>query len=191
MRVLLLALLGTALGHLLALSALLRRGPVLGSVRLPEAALGTAWASAFCLLLALGLASLTQSGLRAVAIELPATAALLLTLGPAVLATAGLLHRVPGLLLQRLPQWLGLIAGSAAVIGLALQHGFPQGELLAVLGRGLAAALGFGLLLFMLIAQQQRLAVSAVPTRLRGTPILLLGVAVLALALWTASGGGA
>jgi len=173
---LLLILIGTALANRL----LLRRSTLLpGRLRPLQHAGLVALASLFTLILTLGVAALLETGVPA----LTGVLAWLLAIVPAVLAT-GLWMRRAMAQTGPAPGLLALLAINATALGLGLQGlGTAEGGLLLSLLQGLAAGLGFGLLLLLFTAQDERLAATAVPAPLRGVPLLLLGAAVLLLAV--------
>jgi len=175
---LLLVLLGIALANRL----LLRRGPLLGARRPLQDGFAVALASVFTLIVALGIAALLGRALQALALAWPSALVLLLAIAPALLLTRLLLrHSMGGAAPSSV--LLALLAGNASAIGLGLPDPAAPGSLLVNLLQGLAAGVGFGLLLLLFTAQDERLAATAVPAALRGTPLLLLGAAVLALAV--------
>jgi len=175
---LLLVLIGTALANRL----LLRHGPLLGARRPLQDGFAVALASVFTLIAALGIAALLGRALQALELAWPSAIVLLLAVIPALLATRLLLRRsLPGI--PSSPRLLALLAGNASAIGMALPGPGAPEDLLVTLLQGLAAGIGFGLLLLMFTVHDERLAATAVPAALRGTPLLLLGAAVLALAV--------
>jgi len=173
---LLLVLIGIALANRL----LLRRGPLLGARRPLQDGFAVALASVFTLIVALGIAALLGRAVQALA--WPSPVVLLLAIVPALLATRLLLRRsLPGI--PSSPRLLALLAGNASAIGMALPGpGALEGLPMSLL-QGLAAGIGFGVLLLMFTVHDERLATTAVPAALRGTPLLLLGATVLALAV--------
>jgi electron transport complex protein RnfA len=88
---------------------------------------------------------------------------------------APLLHRVLGV-------YLPLITSNCAVLGVALLNLREQHSLVASAFYGFGAALGFGLVLVMLAAARDRLAMADVPDSFRGAPIGLITAGLMALA---------
>ncbi|NBB92730.1 MAG: electron transport complex subunit RsxA [Gammaproteobacteria bacterium] len=89
--------------------------------------------------------------------------------------TAPLLHRVLGV-------YLPLITSNCAVLGVALLNVREQHSLLESAFYGFGAALGFGLVLVMLAAARERMAMADVPESFRGAPIGLVTAGLMALA---------
>jgi Na+-translocating ferredoxin:NAD+ oxidoreductase subunit A len=89
--------------------------------------------------------------------------------------TAPLLHRVLGV-------YLPLITSNCAVLGVALLNVREQHSLLESAFYGFGAALGFGLVLVMLAAAREKLAMADVPASFRGAPIGLITAGLMALA---------
>lgn len=89
--------------------------------------------------------------------------------------TAPLLHRVLGV-------YLPLITSNCAVLGVALLNVREQHSLLESAFYGFGAALGFGLVLVMLAAAREKLAMADVPSSFRGAPIGLITAGLMALA---------
>lgn len=94
---------------------------------------------------------------------------------------------VPWLLAKWRPAWptVGLptlLMSNATVLGLALQQASDDSTWLATLLQALLAGGGFCLALVLLADLRQRSAHAEVPEALRGLPVELLGVGVMALA---------
>lgn len=89
--------------------------------------------------------------------------------------SAPLLHRVLGI-------YLPLITSNCAVLGVALLNVREQHSLVESAFYGLGAAAGFGLVLVMLAASRERLAMADVPASFRGAPIGLITAGLMALA---------
>ncbi len=89
--------------------------------------------------------------------------------------SAPLLHRVLGI-------YLPLITSNCAVLGVALLNLREQHSLVESAFYGLGAATGFGLVLVMLAAARERLAMADVPASFRGAPIGLITAGLMALA---------
>ncbi|NEZ04191.1 electron transport complex subunit RsxA [Wenzhouxiangella sp. XN201] len=89
--------------------------------------------------------------------------------------TAPLLHRVLGV-------YLPLITSNCAVLGVALLNVRERHSLLESAFYGFGAALGFGLVLVMLAAAREKLAMADVPASFRGAPIGLITAGLMALA---------
>lgn len=89
--------------------------------------------------------------------------------------SAPLLHRVLGV-------YLPLITSNCAVLGVALLNVREQHSLVDSAFYGFGAALGFGLVLVMLAAAREKIALGDVPTSFRGAPIGLITAGLMALA---------
>lgn len=178
---LLLVLLGTALANRL----LLRRGPQPSARRALHDSAVVALASVFTLIVALGMAALLKHAVPALAWP---SAALLLAIAPALLLSRQVLRQAMAGAAPA-PLWLALFAGNASVIGLGLPGLDLVEGLAATLLQGLAAGIGFGLLMLLFTALDERLTATAVPAVLRGAPVLLLSAAGLALGLLLGMGG--
>ncbi|QOC21467.1 electron transport complex subunit RsxA [Wenzhouxiangella sp. AB-CW3] len=89
--------------------------------------------------------------------------------------SAPLLHRVLGI-------YLPLITSNCAVLGVALLNLREQHSLVESAFYGLGAAAGFGLVLVMLAAARERLAMADVPASFKGAPIGLITAGLMALA---------
>lgn len=89
--------------------------------------------------------------------------------------SAPLLHRVLGV-------YLPLITSNCAVLGVALLNVREQHSLVESALYGFGAALGFGLVLVMLAAARERIAMADVPESFRGAPIGLITAGLMALA---------
>jgi len=95
--------------------------------------------------------------------------------------TAPLLHRVLGV-------YLPLITSNCAVLGVALLNVREQHSLVESAFYGFGAALGFGLVLVMLAAVREKIAMADVPASFRGAPIGLITAGLMALAFMGFSG---
>ncbi|MDT8410727.1 MAG: electron transport complex subunit RsxA [Wenzhouxiangellaceae bacterium] len=89
--------------------------------------------------------------------------------------SAPLLHRLLGI-------YLPLITSNCAVLGVALLNVREQHSLVESALYGFGAALGFGVVLVLLAAARERLAMADVPDSFRGAPIGLITAGLMALA---------
>ena len=94
---------------------------------------------------------------------------------------------VPQVLAKLRPQWptehlAPPLMGNALLLGLALQMASERATVLAALGEGTVAGLGFWLALALFNDLHQRSQHADVPAALRGLPITVLGTGVMALA---------
>ena len=86
-------------------------------------------------------------------------------------------------------KWLGTIdtflpfAGiNALVLGSLLLNEYLAGSLLHALAFAFGTVIGFSIILFVLVAINERLEASNVPEPFRGIPVLLLAIAILSMA---------
>ena len=80
-------------------------------------------------------------------------------------------------------EFLALVASNCALLGLTVLDADAMRSPSAAVAHGLAAALGFGLLLVAFTSMRERLEASDVPPAMRGVPIVLLTAGLMALAL--------
>ncbi|MEX0915266.1 MAG: electron transport complex subunit RsxA, partial [Wenzhouxiangellaceae bacterium] len=157
--------------------------PFLGVSNKLEGAAGMAMATAFVLTLA-SVASymLTAWVLAPLGLEYLRIVAFIIVIAGLVQLTellmrhsAPMLHRVLGI-------YLPLITSNCAVLGVALLNVREQHSLVESALYGFGAALGFGLVLVLLAAARERLAMADVPESFRGAPIGLITAGLMALA---------
>ena len=106
----------------------------------------------------------------------------ILVIGATVQFTELALRRVSPLLHRILGLYLPLIASNCAVLGVALLNSTQQRTLLSALFYGAGAALGFGIVLTLLIGLRERLADADVPSPFLGPALALLTAVTLSLA---------
>ena len=92
------------------------------------------------------------------------------------------LRRSSPLLHQRLGIFLPLITSNCAVLGVALLNSGRMGNLVEALVFGLAAGLGFGLVMVSFAGLRERLSAADVPTHFQGVPIALVSAGLMSLA---------
>ena len=92
------------------------------------------------------------------------------------------LRRGSPLLHQRLGIFLPLITSNCAVLGVALLNAGRMGNLFEALVFGLAAGLGFGLVMVSFAGLRERLAGAAVPRHFQGVPIARVSAGLMTLA---------
>lgn len=92
------------------------------------------------------------------------------------------LRRGKPLLHQRLGIFLPLITSNCAVLGVALLNAGRMGNLIEALVFGLAAGLGFGLVMVSFAGLRERLAGADVPRHFQGVPIALVSAGMMSLA---------
>lgn len=157
--------------------------PFMGVSSNLASALGMSIATAFVLTLS-SVASymVTQWLLVPLGLEYLQIIAFILVIAALVQATelyvrhsAPLLHRVLGV-------YLPLITSNCAVLGVALLNVRQQHSLVESAFYGLGASLGFGLVLILLAAARERIAMADVPESFRGAPIGLITAGLMALA---------
>jgi len=157
--------------------------PFMGVSNSVSSAVGMSMATAFVLTLA-SVASfvVTEWLLIPLGLEYLRIVAFILAIAALVQLTelymrhsAPLLHRVLGV-------YLPLITSNCAVLGVALLNVREQHSLVESALYGFGAALGFGLVLVMLAAARERIAMADVPESFRGAPIGLITAGLMALA---------
>lgn len=157
--------------------------PFMGVSNSVSSAVGMSMATAFVLTLA-SVASfvVTEWLLIPLGLEYLRIVAFILVIAALVQLTelymrhsAPLLHRVLGV-------YLPLITSNCAVLGVALLNVREQHSLVESALYGFGAALGFGLVLVMLAAARERIAMADVPESFRGAPIGLITAGLMALA---------
>lgn len=157
--------------------------PFMGVSNSVSSAFGMAVATAFVLTLA-SVASfmVTEWLLDPLGLEYLRIIAFILVIAALVQITelymrhsAPILHRVLGV-------YLPLITSNCAVLGVALLNLREQHSLVESAFYGFGAALGFGLVLVMLAAARERIAMADVPESFRGAPIGLITAGLMALA---------
>ncbi len=157
--------------------------PFMGVSNSVSSAFGMAVATAFVLTLA-SVASfmVTEWLLDPLGLEYLRIIAFILVIAALVQITelymrhsAPILHRVLGV-------YLPLITSNCAVLGVALLNLREQHSLVESAFYGFGAALGFGMVLVMLAAARERIAMADVPESFRGAPIGLITAGLMALA---------
>lgn len=174
---------GAALVNNIVLAQYLGLCPLLGVSRRRDAAVGMCLATACVLTFAAGICHVIDKHLL-VPNELG-----YLRIVSFIVAIAGLvqlaelvIERTQPLLRELLGIYLPLITTNCAVLAVALLGTRPDATLLTAMLHGLGAAAGFALVLLLLAGVRERVALSAVPVALRGTPITLFSAAILAMA---------
>lgn len=166
--------------------------PFLGGSRRMDAALGLGLATALVLTLACAVAfvldrylltPLDARFLRTI-VFIAAIAVAVQAVETVLRACLPVLHRVLGI-------YLPLITTNCAVLGVALLSVEQASALSDAVARGSGSALGFALVMVVFAGLRERLQESAVPAALRGTPIALIGAAILSMAFMGFSGLGA
>ncbi|RFF29311.1 electron transport complex subunit RsxA [Wenzhouxiangella sediminis] len=157
--------------------------PFMGVSNSVSSAFGMAVATAFVLTLA-SVASflITEWLLDPLGLEYLRIIAFILVIAALVQITelymrhsAPILHRVLGV-------YLPLITSNCAVLGVALLNVREQHSLVESAFYGFGAALGFGMVLVVLAAARERIAMADVPESFRGAPIGLITAGLMALA---------
>lgn len=165
--------------------------PFVGASQRFDHALGLASATGFVLTLAAGLAYLIERYLLA---PLDAgflrTLAFIVAIGVAVQATELVLRAREPRLHRVLGVYLPLITTNCAVLGVALLQTRSAQSLIEALWHGLAAALGFALVLLMMAGLRERLRDAAIPGALAGAPIVLVSAGLMALGFLGFAGFG-
>lgn len=176
-------LLATVLVHNLVLEQLIGVTPALAVTRRPETALGMGLATSLVLVLAAPLAWLLEMGLlRPLGLGYLRLVALVLALMTLVAVLQRLLDRAPDRRWSALAVFLPLVAMNSTVLGVALLALEEAGTLLQAACFGLAAGLGFTLVLVLFAGLRERLRRCDLPMPLRGAPVALITLAILAMA---------
>ncbi len=107
-----------------------------------------------------------------------------------VLFTAWLTSRIRPGLYARIELYIPLVLVNGAVLGVALLNNRHNNGLLASISFGIGSAIGFGLVLLLISAIRERIAVADVPAPFRGTSILLITLGLMSMAYMGFNGIG-
>jgi electron transport complex protein RnfA len=157
--------------------------PFMGVSNRIEGAAGMAMATAFVLTLS-SVASylLTEWVLSPLGLDYLRIVAFIVVIAGLVQLTEMVMRNVAPVLHRVLGIYLPLITSNCAVLGVALLNVRQQHSLVESALYGLGAAAGFGIVLVLLAAARERLAMADVPDSFRGAPIGLVTAGLMALA---------
>lgn len=110
------------------------------------------------------------------------TLSFILVIAITVQVTELILHKTSPLLYQVLGLFLPLITTNCAVLGVALLNIQQQNNLIESAVFGLAASIGFTLVLVLFSAIRERLEMADVPESFKGTPIALITAGIMSIA---------
>jgi len=110
------------------------------------------------------------------------TLSFILVIAITVQVTELILHKTSPLLYQVLGLFLPLITTNCAVLGVALLNIQQQNNLIQSAVFGLAASIGFTLVLVLFSAIRERLEMADVPDSFKGTPIALITAGIMSIA---------
>jgi electron transport complex protein RnfA len=110
------------------------------------------------------------------------TLSFILVIAITVQVTELVLHKTSPLLYQVLGLFLPLITTNCAVLGVALLNIQQQNNLIQSAVFGLAASVGFTLVLVLFSAIRERLEMADVPESFKGTPIALITAGIMSIA---------
>ena len=107
-----------------------------------------------------------------------------------ILSTASLMARLKPHLYSRLELYIPILLVNCSVLGVALLDSVhPYGPVESAFF-GLGSALGFGIVIVLISAIRERIAVADVPARFRGTSILLITLGLMSMAFMGFNGFG-
>ncbi|MCC5793898.1 MAG: electron transport complex subunit RsxA [Chromatiales bacterium] len=174
---------GAALVNNFVLVRFLGLCPVLGASSRLDNALGLSLATTLVLTLSSGLTWILDYWLL-IPLDLGYLRILgfILVIAGTVQATELVLRHSSTILHQRLGVYLPLITSNCAVLGVALINTGRMSSLVEALVFGLAAGLGFCLVMISFSGLRERLAAADVPLHFRGVPIALVTASLMSLA---------
>lgn len=185
-------LLGAALVSNFALVQFLGLCPFMGVSNRLDTALPMGLATAFVLTTSSVAAfALHRHLLAPLDVEYLKLPAFIVVIAAAVQGTEAFVRGVSPLLHRLLGVYLPLIASNCAVLGVALIATDSAANLAETAALALGAALGFALALGCFAALRERLDENAAPRAMRGAPLALVTVGIMALAFQGLRGVGA
>lgn len=157
--------------------------PFMGVSNSVSSAVGMSAATAFVLTLA-SVASfiINQWLLKPLGLEYLQIIALILVIAALVQLTELYVRHSAPLLHRALGVYLPLITSNCAVLGVALLNIRESHSLVESAFYGFGAALGFGMVLIVMAAAREKIAMGDVPQSFRGAPIGLITAGLMALA---------
>jgi electron transport complex protein RnfA len=174
---------GAALVNNFVLVRFLGLCPAIGASHRLDNALGLSLATTLVLTLSSGLTWMLDTWvLQPLSLTHLRILGFILLIAGAVQFIEVTLRRSSPLFHQRLGIYLPLITSNCAVLGVALLNAGRMGNLLEALVFGLAAGLGFGLVMVSFAGLRERLAGADVPRHFQGVPIALVSAGLMSLA---------
>jgi electron transport complex protein RnfA len=158
--------------------------PFMGVSKRIETAIGLALATTFVLTLAaMSCYLIQQYVLKPLDLEFLRTISFILVIAVVVQFTEMLVHKTSPLLYRVLGIFLPLITTNCIVLGVALLNA-NKGEFTFITATttGLAAGLGFSLVLVLFAAMRERIAIADVPLPFRGAAIGMITAGLMSLA---------
>jgi electron transport complex protein RnfA len=157
--------------------------PFMGVSGKYQSALGMGLATTFVLTLSSIISYFIHNYLLApLELEYLKTLSFILVIAITVQVTELILHKTSPLLYQVLGLFLPLITTNCAVLGVALLNIQQQNNLIQSAVFGLAASIGFTLVLVLFSAIRERLEMADVPDSFKGTPIALITAGIMSIA---------
>lgn len=157
--------------------------PFMGVSGKLETAIGMSAATTFVLTVASICSYLTYSYvLQPLGLDFLRTIAFILVIAVVVQFTEMVVHKTSPMLHRVLGVFLPLITSNCAVLGVALLNINKEHNLLQSTVFGVAAAIGFSLVLILFAAMRERLAVSDTPQPFKGAPIAMITAGLASLA---------
>lgn len=158
--------------------------PFMGVSKRIETAIGLALATTFVLTLAaMSCYLIQQYVLKPLDLEFLRTISFILVIAVVVQFTEMLVHKTSPLLYRVLGIFLPLITTNCIVLGVALLNA-NKGDFtfITATATGLAAGLGFSLVLVLFAAMRERIAIADVPLPFRGAAIGMITAGLMSLA---------
>jgi len=157
--------------------------PFMGVSSKYQSALGMGLATTFVLTLSSIISYFIHNYLlMPLELEYLKTLSFILVIAITVQITELILHKTSPLLYQVLGLFLPLITTNCAVLGVALLNIQQQNNLIQSAVFGLAASIGFTLVLVLFSAIRERLEMADVPESFKGTPIALITAGIMSIA---------
>jgi electron transport complex protein RnfA len=163
--------------------------PFLGVSKQVDTALGMGFAVTFVMGIASGVTYLVQGKLlEPLHLEVLQTLTFILVIAVLVQFVEIVLKKVSPALYQALGIYLPLITTNCAVLGVTLINFNSNYNFIMSVIHGIAAALGFTLVIVLFAGIRERLVVAPIPKALRGFPIALLTAGLMSIAFLGFSG---
>jgi electron transport complex protein RnfA len=163
--------------------------PFLGVSKQVDTALGMGFAVTFVMGIASGVTYLVQEKLlEPLHLEVLQTLTFILVIAVLVQFVEIVLKKVSPALYQALGIYLPLITTNCAVLGVTLINFNSHYNFILSVIHGIAAALGFTLVIVLFAGIRERLATAPIPKALRGFPIALLTAGLMSIAFLGFSG---
>jgi electron transport complex protein RnfA len=179
----LLILVSTVLANNFVLVRFLGLCPFMGVSNKLEGAIGMSVATAFVLTLSsVSSYLLHEYLLKPLSLEYLSTLSFILVIAVTVQLTEMVMRKTSPILYRILGIFLPLITSNCAVLGVALLNVQEHHNLLQSALYGFGAAAGFGMVLIMVAAMRERIAIADVPQPFKGAPIGLITAGLMALA---------